>query len=132
MLFKIKCVPILVHRQNLPLFFPFCTYLSIFPESYRIIFIFFKNCFSENCHFHIKVKSIVIFTSTGEWQGISPTGRDQGLVCHHVTCVWTWRVSHQGLASSWSVFRILFRCPIWSGIRPQYIPDVKRRVWSLA
>lgn len=95
-------------------------------------FYFFKNCFSENCHFHIKVKSIMIFTSTGEWQGISPTGRDQGLVCHHVTCVWTWRVSHQGLASSWSVFRILFRCPIWSGIRPQYIPDVKRRVWSLA
>lgn len=120
MLFNIKWVPILVHRQNLPLFFPFCTYLSIFPESYRIIFIFFKNCLSENCHFHIKVKSIMIFTSTGEWQGISPTGRDQGLVCHHVTCVWTWRVSHQGLASSWSGY--------FSGVPfgPESAPNISR------
>lgn len=114
------------------IFFLFVHTCQFFRNLIASLLLFLKIVFSENCHFHIKVKSIMIFTSTGEWQGISPTGRDQGLVCHHVTCVWTWRVSHQGLASSWSVFRILFRCPIWSGIRPQYIPDVKRRVWSLA
>lgn len=115
-----------------PYFFLFVHTCQFFRNLIASFLFLKQNGFSENCHFHIKVKSIMIFTSTGEWQGISPTGRDQGLVCHHVTCVWTWRVSHQGLASSWSVFRILFRCPIWSGIRPQYIPDVKRRVWSLA